>query len=127
MCSVKYLTKPQFSRHFDLRFFFSSRRQHTSSYGDWSSDVCSSDLEYDGDLAQALTRVYPQLEGHFTIVAIHHDQPDLLVGVRNQTPLVLGLGNGENFLASNVEIGRASCRERVKRPVMAALDSYHSQ
>src|SRR5437867_5790636 len=83
--------------------------------------------EYEGDLAQALTRVYPQLEGHFTIVAIHHDQPDLLVGVRNQTPLVLGLGNGENFLASNVEIGRASCRERVKRPVMAALDSYHSQ
>src|SRR5207248_7560300 len=28
-----------------LRFFFSSRRRHTSSYGDWSSDVCSSDLE----------------------------------------------------------------------------------
>jgi len=58
--------------------------------------------EYDGDLVQALARVYPQLEGHFTIVAIHHDQPDLLVGVRNQTPLVVGLGNGENFLASNV-------------------------
>ncbi len=58
--------------------------------------------EYDGDLAQALMRVYPQLEGHFTIVAIHHDQPDLLVGVRQQTPLVVGLGEGENFLASNV-------------------------
>jgi glucosamine--fructose-6-phosphate aminotransferase (isomerizing) len=58
--------------------------------------------EYDGDLAQALARVYAQLEGHFTIVAIHHDQPDLLVGVRHQTPLVVGLGDGENFLASNV-------------------------
>jgi glucosamine--fructose-6-phosphate aminotransferase (isomerizing) len=58
--------------------------------------------EYDGDLAQALTRVYPRLEGHFTIVAIHHDQPDLLVGVRRQTPLVVGLGKGESFLASNV-------------------------
>jgi glucosamine--fructose-6-phosphate aminotransferase (isomerizing) len=57
---------------------------------------------YEGDLAQAVTKVFPQLEGHFTIVAIHHDQPDLLVGVRNQTPLVLGLGEGENFLASNV-------------------------
>jgi glutamine---fructose-6-phosphate transaminase (isomerizing) len=45
--------------------------------------------EYDGDLVQALMRVYPQLEGHFTIVAIHHDQPDLLVGVRHQTPLVV--------------------------------------
>ncbi len=58
--------------------------------------------EYDGDLAQALVRVYPQLEGHFSIVAIHHDHPDLLVGVRNQTPLVVGLGEGENFLASSI-------------------------
>src|SRR5438270_11010425 len=58
--------------------------------------------EYDGDLAQALSRVYPQLEGHFSIVAIHHDHPDLLVGVRHQTPLVVGLGDGENFLASSI-------------------------
>ncbi|HYQ09616.1 MAG TPA: glutamine--fructose-6-phosphate transaminase (isomerizing), partial [Gaiellaceae bacterium] len=58
--------------------------------------------EYDGDLAQAVGRVYPQLEGHFSIVAIHHDQADLLVGVRNQTPLVVGLGDGENFLASSI-------------------------
>ncbi len=58
--------------------------------------------EYDGDLAQALGRVYPQLEGHFSIVAIHHDQPDLLAGVRHQTPLVVGLGDGENFLASSI-------------------------
>jgi glucosamine--fructose-6-phosphate aminotransferase (isomerizing) len=58
--------------------------------------------EYDGDLARALERVYPQLEGHFSIVVIHHDHPDLLVGVRHQTPLVVGLGEGENFLASSI-------------------------
>ena len=58
--------------------------------------------EYDGDVAQALTRVYPKLEGHFTIVAIHHEQPDVLAGVRRDTPLVVGIGDGENFLASNV-------------------------
>ena len=58
--------------------------------------------EYDGDIAQALIRVYPKLEGHFTIVAIHHDQPDVLAGVRRDTPLVVGIGDGENFLASNV-------------------------
>jgi glucosamine--fructose-6-phosphate aminotransferase (isomerizing) len=58
--------------------------------------------EYEGDLAQALSRVYPQLEGHFSIVAIHHDQPDLLAGMRHQTPLVVGLGGGENFLASSI-------------------------
>ena len=58
--------------------------------------------EYDGDLAAALVRVYPQLEGHFSIVAIHHDHPDLLVGVRHQTPLVVGVGEGEMFIASSV-------------------------
>src|SRR3954469_4660037 len=57
--------------------------------------------EYDGDLAQALIRVYPKLEGHFTIVGIHHDHPDLLAGVRHQTPLVVGLGDGEDLLASH--------------------------
>jgi glucosamine--fructose-6-phosphate aminotransferase (isomerizing) len=58
--------------------------------------------EYEGDLREALRRAYRHLEGHFTIVAIHHDHPDLLVGVRQQTPLVVGLGDGENFLASNI-------------------------
>jgi glutamine---fructose-6-phosphate transaminase (isomerizing) len=58
--------------------------------------------EYDGDLVAALVRVYPQLEGHFSIVAIHHDHPDLLAGVRHQTPLVVGVGQGEMFIASSV-------------------------
>ena len=69
--------------------------------------------EYDGDLAQALIRVYPLLEGHFTIVAIHHDNPDVLVGVRHQTPLVVGLGDGENFLASNVAAFLSETRRAV--------------
>src|SRR4051794_22143570 len=69
--------------------------------------------EYDGDLTQTLARVYPLLEGHFTIVAIHHDQPDLLVGVRHQTPLAVGIGEGENFLASNVAAFLSETRRAV--------------
>src|SRR2546423_3726200 len=69
--------------------------------------------EYEGDLAEAVTRVYPLLEGHFTIVAIHHDQPDLLAGVRQQSPLVVGLGDGENFLASNVAAFLSETRRAV--------------
>jgi glucosamine--fructose-6-phosphate aminotransferase (isomerizing) len=69
--------------------------------------------EYDGDLVEAVVRVYPKLEGHFTIVAIHHDNPDLLVGVRHQTPLVVGLGDGENFLASNVAAFLSETRRAV--------------
>jgi glucosamine--fructose-6-phosphate aminotransferase (isomerizing) len=69
--------------------------------------------EYDGDLVAALSRVYPQLEGHFSIVAIHHDHPDLLVGVRRQTPLVVGLGAGESFLASSIAAFLAETRQVV--------------
>jgi len=57
---------------------------------------------YDGDLVQAVRDVFARLEGHFTFVVIHRDHPNHLVGVRHQTPMVVGLGDGENFLASNL-------------------------
>src|SRR5918997_6892933 len=50
---------------------------------------------YEGDLAEAVRRTYLELEGHFTFVVIHHDHPELLVGARHQTPLVVGVGEGE--------------------------------
>ncbi|MGZ4397896.1 MAG: glutamine--fructose-6-phosphate transaminase (isomerizing) [Gaiellaceae bacterium] len=56
---------------------------------------------YEGDLVEAVRRTYGRLEGHFAFVVIHHDQPDLLVGTRRQVPLVVGVGDGEMFLASN--------------------------
>jgi glucosamine--fructose-6-phosphate aminotransferase (isomerizing) len=57
---------------------------------------------YDGDLVAAVRAVYTLLEGHFAFVVIHRDHPDELVGVRCQVPLVVGVGEGENFVASNV-------------------------
>jgi glucosamine--fructose-6-phosphate aminotransferase (isomerizing) len=56
---------------------------------------------YEGDLVDAVAAAYRELEGHFTFVAIHADHPKLLVSARLQTPLVVGIGDGENFLASN--------------------------
>ncbi len=56
---------------------------------------------YEGDLVEAVRKAFNELEGHFSFVAIHHDHPDLLVGARYQTPLVVGVGEGEMFLASN--------------------------
>jgi glucosamine--fructose-6-phosphate aminotransferase (isomerizing) len=70
---------------------------------------------YDGDLVTAVRTVYGQLEGHFTFVVIHHDHPNHLVGVRHQTPMVVGLGEGENFLASNLAAFLAETR-RVQFP-----------
>ena len=56
---------------------------------------------YDGDLVEAVRRAFADLEGHFAFVVIHHDHPGLLVGARFQCPLVVGIGDGEMFLASN--------------------------
>ncbi len=56
---------------------------------------------YAGDLAEAVRAAFRELEGHFAFVVIHHDHPGLLVGARHQCPLVVGLGEGEMFLASN--------------------------
>jgi glutamine---fructose-6-phosphate transaminase (isomerizing) len=56
--------------------------------------------EYDGDLLAATRAAYRQLEGHFAFVVIHHDHPEELVGARHQCPLLVGVGDGEMFLAS---------------------------
>ena len=55
-----------------------------------------------GDLVEAVRRAYNELEGHFSFVAMHRDEPDLLVGARRECPLVVGVGDGERFLASAV-------------------------
>jgi glutamine---fructose-6-phosphate transaminase (isomerizing) len=70
---------------------------------------------YDGDLVEAARAAYARLEGHFTFVIIHRDHPNHLVGVRHQTPMVVGLGEGENFLASNLAAFLAETR-RVQFP-----------
>ncbi|OKH91852.1 glutamine amidotransferase [Streptomyces uncialis] len=54
------------------------------------------------DLGEALRRVCRRLEGAFTLVAVHADEPDLVVGARRNSPLVVGVGEGEAFLASDV-------------------------
>jgi glutamine---fructose-6-phosphate transaminase (isomerizing) len=65
---------------------------------------------YQGDLLEAVRIVYGQLEGHFAFVVIHRDHPDLLVGARLQCPLVVGVGEGETFLASSIAAFLAETR-----------------
>jgi len=55
-----------------------------------------------GDLTEALRRVVQRLEGAFTLLVMHVDQPGVVVGARRNSPLVIGLGDGENFLGSDV-------------------------
>jgi glucosamine--fructose-6-phosphate aminotransferase (isomerizing) len=67
-----------------------------------------------GDLAEAMRAVCRRLHGAFTLVAVHRDRPDLIVGARRNSPLVLGVGEGEMFLASDVAAFVAHTREAVE-------------
>lgn len=58
--------------------------------------------ENNGDLAAAMRQVCQQLKGSFTLLAIHSDNPSHIVGARRNSPLVVGVGKDENFLASDV-------------------------
>jgi glutamine---fructose-6-phosphate transaminase (isomerizing) len=58
--------------------------------------------ENSGDLTAAMRAAVKRLRGSFTLLAIHADAPETIVGVRRNSPLVAGLGQGENFLASDV-------------------------
>ena len=56
---------------------------------------------YDGDLFDAVQRATQRLKGAYAIAVFCRDEPQRVVGAREGSPLILGLGNGENFLASD--------------------------
>jgi glucosamine--fructose-6-phosphate aminotransferase (isomerizing) len=80
---------------------------------DTDTEVVAHLLEerYAGDLGDAVRSVCRDLEGSFVLVVTHRDEPDLVVGARRNLPLVIGLGQGENFLASDVTAFIAHTRE----------------
>ncbi|TFW00071.1 glutamine--fructose-6-phosphate transaminase (isomerizing) [Leifsonia flava] len=71
-----------------------------------------------GDLRLAFQRTVSRLEGAFTLLALHQDQPGLVIGARRNSPLVIGLGDGENFLGSDV----AAFVEHTRRAVAIGQD-----
>ncbi|MDQ3154164.1 MAG: glutamine--fructose-6-phosphate transaminase (isomerizing) [Actinomycetota bacterium] len=69
---------------------------------------------YDGDLPEAVRAVCRRLRGAFTLVVTHADQPDVVVAARRSSPLVLGVGEGEHFVASDVAAFIEHTREAVE-------------
>jgi glucosamine--fructose-6-phosphate aminotransferase (isomerizing) len=60
------------------------------------------ELESAGSLAEAVRRTYARLRGHYAFVAVAADEPGEIVGARKECPLVIGRGDGEQFLASGI-------------------------
>jgi glucosamine--fructose-6-phosphate aminotransferase (isomerizing) len=67
-----------------------------------------------GYLAEAMRQVCRRLEGAFTLVAVTADEPDVVVGARRNSPLVVGVGDGEAFLASDVAAFIAHTRQAIE-------------
>jgi glucosamine--fructose-6-phosphate aminotransferase (isomerizing) len=65
---------------------------------------------YEGDLAAAVRTAFGELEGHFAFVAMSAEEPNTLVGARKECPLVVGRGEGEQFIASAVPAFLAQTR-----------------
>jgi glucosamine--fructose-6-phosphate aminotransferase (isomerizing) len=63
-----------------------------------------------GDLAEAVRRAYNELRGHYAFVAMSADHPGVIVGARKECPLVVGLGEGESFIASAIPAFLAETR-----------------
>ena len=64
--------------------------------------LVSRELDSAGGLLEAVRRVYARLRGHYAFVAVCTDEPDLVVGARKECPLVIGRGDGEQFLGSGI-------------------------
>ena len=89
----------------ELRIALEAKGHKFSSQTDTESVAhLLSDLrkEHQGDLTKAMRDAVKVLRGSFTLLAIHADKPEEIVGVRRNSPLVVGVGKGENFMASDV-------------------------
>src|SRR5207248_4167714 len=91
-------------------FFFSSRRRHTRSYGDWSSDVCSSDLK--GSAWKVAARYQKEKKQEIEISG----DCDVFVSFNHEAPLFCAAPLGIlvvlfPFITPHSKIGRASCRK----------------
>ncbi|MGW2840346.1 glutamine--fructose-6-phosphate transaminase (isomerizing) [Streptomyces sp. NPDC001493] len=76
--------------------------------------LLAEEFEAGSGLAESMRRVCRRLEGAFTLVAVHADEPDTVVGARRNSPLVVGVGDGEAFLASDVSAFIAHTRDAVE-------------
>ncbi|HWB35462.1 MAG TPA: glutamine--fructose-6-phosphate aminotransferase, partial [Rugosimonospora sp.] len=76
--------------------------------------LLSLELDAGGDLTGAMTRVVQRLEGAFTLLAVDAAEPGVVVGARRNSPLVVGRGAGENYLASDVAAFIEHTREAIE-------------
>jgi glucosamine--fructose-6-phosphate aminotransferase (isomerizing) len=83
-----------------------------------AAHLVAREYEKTGDLTESFRAVVNRLQGAFTLLCIHQDHPNLVLAARRNSPLVIGLGEGENFLGSDV----AAFVAHTKRAVSVGQD-----
>jgi glucosamine--fructose-6-phosphate aminotransferase (isomerizing) len=73
--------------------------------------LIAEELDEAGSLEEAVRRTYARLRGHFSFVAMAAEEPGVIVGARRECPLVIGRGDGEQFLASSIPAFLAHTRD----------------
>ena len=97
--------------HSELRRELEAEGHTFSSETDAETVAHLIERHYSGDLTEAVRLSFADLRGHYAFVAMHADQPDVLVGGRKECPLIVGLGDGETFLASAIPAFLAQTRQ----------------
>jgi glucosamine--fructose-6-phosphate aminotransferase (isomerizing) len=96
--------------HTELRRELEAEGHRFSSETDAEIVAHLIERHYEGDPTAAVRGAFEDLRGHYAFVAMHADHPDLLVGARQECPLIVGLGEGEAFLASAIPAFLAATR-----------------
>ena len=96
--------------HTELRRALSASGHVFSSETDAEIVAHMIEKHYEGDLTEAVRRAFAELRGHYAFVAMHADHPDTLVAARQECPLIVGIGEGETFVASAIPAFLAETR-----------------
>jgi glucosamine--fructose-6-phosphate aminotransferase (isomerizing) len=108
------------------------RRRLEADGAEFSSDTDAEVVAHlvaahlDGDLVEAVRAAYGELRGHYAFVAMSADHPGVLVGARLECPLVVGLGDGETFIASAIPAFLSETRrvQVVENGDIVAVDAH---
>src|SRR5215207_2093052 len=111
--------------HADLRRELEAEGHRFSSETDAEIVAHLIERHDDGDLTEAVRRAFNDLRGHYAFAAMHSDHPGLLVAARRECPLIVGLGEGETFVASAIPAFLAQTRKvtLIENGEIVTLDS----
>jgi glutamine---fructose-6-phosphate transaminase (isomerizing) len=111
--------------HADLRRELEAEGHRFSSETDAEIVAHLIERHDDGDLTDAVRRAFNDLRGHYAFAAMHSEHPGLLVAARRECPLIVGLGEGETFVASAIPAFLAQTRKvtLIENGEIVTLDS----